>query len=461
VGAKLVWTIFVHDDHPQYLEFEPLNLPTGMQFSQPSDSSILLELTPTEEMLGTYPVSVQVSDGRNIVTFDSDLSVVEFDENMMHFAALPQQDLKEDEVAVARVQVLNAPSEVTMSMAGSPSYAELEDYGNGTADLIFAAPANSAGFYSIKLKALGGNIEVTDSVAFVVADIDFKPPDIWPDGAFGAAVNSEARFRITVIDGERELEMPQVSVSNLPPGASYSITEERFFKLYEVWVNVTYTPNPSDLGVHTFTVTATDSGATELTSEKSYDIIVRDFQQGTGELFPGGIGTTWVFDEGTNSGGCHYTLGCTAYYSYGTFSVSVVGSDTADGITWWKLSSNLPAFGSSYGVRNDTLFVRDNSTVRPKFWKTADVWYGYDTDFNVMPLTEEPILTPYQPYTNSQHYHDFHRFNNSFEYAGNDYWFVPGIGPVYFSVSTGSDDVIESYGISHTYRLIDFQPAPD
>ncbi|NJL77654.1 MAG: tandem-95 repeat protein, partial [Richelia sp. SM2_1_7] len=224
IGEALKFDLIVGDNNQDNLTFDIQGNPTGATFIPKTQyGRATFEWTPTSSDIGSYPVTVKVTDSGNgnsdeIFSDEQTFNIVVRNNNTApNLSPIPNLTLKEAETLELQLQATDTDGDtITYFATNFPENASLNPE---TGLLTWTPNYTQSGIYdSITIIATDGNKQSTQTFSIEVENTN-RSPVIIPLPTQVGDENSFLRFKVNAVD--YDVEGVIYSTSDLPSGASF------------------------------------------------------------------------------------------------------------------------------------------------------------------------------------------------------------------------------------------------
>jgi hypothetical protein len=314
-GQSLSFVVSAYDADGTLLTLGAAPLPAGASFVPQANNTGRFSWIPSFSQAGSYNVTFYVSDGIDI---DSELVVITVN-NVNRppvLSSIGSLSVRENEEIRIDVSATDPDGTIpTLSSSALPRGASFSS-SSGTGSFAWTPNFEQAGTYNLTFYASDGALIDSERVAIAVTDVN-RPPVLAPIGPL--FVMEGANLDITVAASDPDGTIPVLSLSPVPPGASFTNSGGLGY--------LDWTPNYEQAGLYYVTFYASDN--VSLDSERV--VITVDDSQGdiippapitdlavTNGPLPGQVILTWTAtgDDGTEGQAHHYVVKTGNFYIY-------------------------------------------------------------------------------------------------------------------------------------------------
>ncbi|HXF49601.1 MAG TPA: Ig-like domain-containing protein [Verrucomicrobiae bacterium] len=271
---SLAFVISASDSNGTIPQLSAVGLPAGASFVDSLNGKGLFSWTPTALQSGAYNVTFVASDS---VLADSEvvaITVLEAGNLAPVFDSIPSPIvLNEGDSLFLRLHATDPEGDIPLlGSSGRPFNSSFVDSGNGSALFVFRPTFLQAGNYTVTFIATdraNPPASAFRTVGLAVRDVN-RPPVVDSISNKTVLAGQTLRFRVHAKDTTDAVPGPIfLTTSPLPPNAS-------FVDSGNAAGGFTFTPDFSQIGVHTITFIATDSDTPSLSGTRIVQISVQN-----------------------------------------------------------------------------------------------------------------------------------------------------------------------------------------
>jgi hypothetical protein len=220
-GLTLAFGISALDPDSTTPTLSTSGLPTGATFTDNGDGTGSFGWTPGFTQSGTYNVTFFASDGS---ATDSEIVLITvFDAGNQRpvLAAIGPQSTNENVPLTFGVSATDPDGTIpSILTANLPAGATFTDNGNGTGSFNWTPDFTQSGSYPVTFLASDGVAADSEFVIVTVNELGNQAPTLAAIGARSTNEGANLNFGVSAVDPDATI--PALSVSPLPPGASFT-----------------------------------------------------------------------------------------------------------------------------------------------------------------------------------------------------------------------------------------------